>query len=75
MPKTKAAPDFLLIAITLTLLSLGLIMVYSASAVWASYKFDDAFYFAKRQLIFAGVGVAAMFFYYEHPLLDMAFMV
>ncbi|MFC4617257.1 stage V sporulation protein E [Camelliibacillus cellulosilyticus] len=61
MPKAKAAPDFLLIAATLSLLTLGLIMVYSASAVWASYKYDDAFFFAKRQLMFAGVGIVLMF--------------
>lgn len=36
-------------------------MVYSASAVWANFKFDDSFFFAKRQLLFAGVGVIAMF--------------
>ena len=36
-------------------------MVYSASAVWANFKFDDSFFFAKRQLLFAGVGVVAMF--------------
>lgn len=37
-------------------------MVYSASAVWAEYKFDDSFYFAKRQMLFAGLGIIAMFF-------------
>ncbi len=37
-------------------------MVYSASAVWAAYKFDDSFFFAKRQLLFAGLGIIAMFF-------------
>ncbi|MET3698078.1 spore cortex peptidoglycan biosynthesis regulator SpoVE [Bacillus oleivorans] len=58
----KSTPDFLLILVTLTLLAVGLIMVYSASAVWAEYKFNDSFFFAKRQLLFAGVGVAAMFF-------------
>lgn len=58
----KTSPDFLLVVITLLLLTIGLIMVYSASAVWASYKFDDSFYFAKRQLLFAGIGVIAMFF-------------
>lgn len=36
-------------------------MVYSASAVWADYKFNDSFFFAKRQLLFAGLGFAAMF--------------
>lgn len=37
-------------------------MVYSASAVWADYKFNDSFFFAKRQMLFAGVGIVAMFF-------------
>jgi cell division protein FtsW len=37
-------------------------MVYSASAVWAEYKFNDSFFFAKRQMLFAGVGIMAMFF-------------
>jgi cell division protein FtsW len=48
--------------VTFTLLAVGLIMVYSASAVWADYKFDDSFFFAKRQMLFAGVGIIAMFF-------------
>ncbi|MFB7302224.1 stage V sporulation protein E [Heyndrickxia sporothermodurans] len=52
----------MLIIVTLTLLTVGLIMVYSASAIWANFKFDDSFFFAKRQLLFAGVGVIAMFF-------------
>lgn len=62
MSTKKSTPDFILIAVTLSLLAVGLIMVYSASAVWATYKFDDSFFFAKRQLLFAGVGVMAMFF-------------
>jgi cell division protein FtsW len=48
--------------VTFTLLAVGLIMVYSASAVWADYKFNDSFFFAKRQMLFAGVGIVAMFF-------------
>jgi cell division protein FtsW len=62
VPVKKSTPDFLLVIVTLSLLAVGLIMVYSASAVWASYKFDDSFFFVKRQLLFAGVGVFAMFF-------------
>ncbi|HZG70268.1 MAG TPA: stage V sporulation protein E [Chondromyces sp.] len=62
MPSKKTTPDFILIALILSLLATGLIMVYSASAIWANYKFEDSFFFAKRQLLFAGVGVAAMFF-------------
>lgn len=60
MSLKKTAPDFILITVTLTLLAVGLIMVYSASAIWAEYKFNDGFFFAKRQLFFAGLGFAAM---------------
>lgn len=62
MPKSKTTtPDFLLILTTLTLLAIGLIMVYSASAIKASYNYGDSFYFVKRQLLFAGLGVIIMF--------------
>ncbi|WP_394583598.1 stage V sporulation protein E [Cytobacillus firmus] len=62
MPAKKTTPDFILMIVTLTLLAVGLTMVYSASAIWADYKFDDSFFFAKRQMLFAGVGIIAMFF-------------
>ncbi|WP_335870523.1 stage V sporulation protein E [Bacillus sp. 2205SS5-2] len=62
MPVKKSNPDFVLLLVTLGLLSLGLIMVYSASAVWAEFKFGDEFFFVKRQLLFAGVGLVALFF-------------
>nr|WP_221452199.1 stage V sporulation protein E [Bacillus benzoevorans] len=52
----------ILMLLTFSLLAIGLIMVYSASAIWAEYKFDDSFFFAKRQMLFAGVGIIAMFF-------------
>lgn len=61
MPAKRTTPDLILLIVTLTLLSMGLMMVYSASAIWAEYKFNDPFFFAKRQLLFAGVGIAAMF--------------
>lgn len=62
MPRKRSAPDFLLILLTFSLLAIGLIMVYSASAIWAEYKFHDSFFFVKRQLFFAIVGIIAMFF-------------
>jgi cell division protein FtsW len=62
LPAKKTTPDFILMIVTLTLLAVGLTMVYSASAIWADYKFDDSFFFAKRQMLFAGVGIIAMFF-------------
>lgn len=62
LPAKKTTPDFILMIVTLMLLAVGLTMVYSASAIWADYKFDDSFFFAKRQMLFAGVGIIAMFF-------------
>jgi cell division protein FtsW len=62
VPLKKSNPDLILIIATLSLLSIGLLMVYSASAIWADYKFHDSFFFAKRQMLFAGVGIVSMFF-------------
>ncbi|MDF2963991.1 MAG: stage sporulation protein, partial [Paenibacillus sp.] len=44
------------------LLGIGVVMVYSASAVLAFHEFGDYFYYLKRQLLFAVLGVIAMFF-------------
>lgn len=35
-------------------------MVYSASHIWAAYKFDDSLYFIKRQVIFVILGLICM---------------
>lgn len=45
---------------TLVLLSTGIIMVFSSSAITSAYNMGDAFYFLKRQLIWAGLGLAGM---------------
>jgi cell division protein FtsW len=47
----------------LGLLALGLVMVYSASAVAAQNKLGDGLYYLKRQLMAAGVGVATLIFF------------
>ncbi len=60
MDKQRSAPDLILLATTMGLLTIGLIMVYSASAAWATYRFEDAWFFAKRQLFFGGVGIVLM---------------
>ncbi len=39
----------------------GLLMVYSSSNVWAAYKFDDAFKYAKSQGIFLLIGIVLMY--------------
>ncbi len=52
--------DPLLLAAILALVALGLVMVYSASAVTAQDKLGDGFFYLKRQLVAAGMGLVAM---------------
>lgn len=62
MPKARSAPDVYILLATLGLLGIGIVMVYSASAVLAFHEYGDSFYYLKRQLIFAGLGLVAMYF-------------
>jgi cell division protein FtsW len=56
----KPSYDPLLLGAVLALVSLGLVMVYSASAVTASEKLGDGFHFLSRQVVAAGLGLVAM---------------
>ena len=49
-----------LLGAVMALTALGLVMVYSASAITAQDKLGDAFYFFKRQLAAAGAGLLMM---------------
>ncbi|GKU78366.1 stage V sporulation protein E [Paenibacillus sp. L3-i20] len=62
MAKARSAPDIWLITAIGLILAIGLVMVYSASAVLAFHEFGDRFYFVKRQLLFAGLGIGALIF-------------
>ncbi len=62
MPKVRSAPDFVIIFATLFLLGIGVVMVYSASAIVGQRPpFNDPYFFAKRQLIFALLGITSMY--------------
>jgi cell division protein FtsW len=56
----KKSPDILLFAATVVLLGIGIIMVYSASQVTAYEKLDDTFYYLKKQVVWAIIGLLAM---------------
>lgn len=56
------SPDFVIFFAIIALLAMGVIMVYSSSAVSAYVNFNDSFYFLKRQLIWASLGIVAMLF-------------
>lgn len=50
-------------AITATLIAIGIVMIYSSSAVYAYDKFNDNFFFLKRHLVSLSLGtVLALFF-------------
>lgn len=51
----------MIVAALLLLLTIGVIMVYSASAAYAHHRYGDSFFYAKRQLLFAALGVFLMF--------------
>lgn len=61
MPVRPKSPDFVIFFTVIVLLGIGVVMVYSSSAVSAYVNFSDSFYFLKRQLIWATLGLAAMF--------------
>lgn len=52
--------DTPLLIVTLVLVVFGLIMMFSASYANAWYMFGDSYYYIKRQLIFAVIGLMAM---------------
>lgn len=56
----KGPPDFILFITTLALVGIGLIMVFSSSAVTSSVEHGNAYYFFKRQLMWAGIGLLTM---------------
>jgi len=60
MNEKRPTFDPLLLFAVLTLVGVGLVMVYSASAITAQDKLGDSFYFLKRQALAAGVGLLAM---------------
>ena len=59
--KQKSFDKFLFIGVLLTIV-FGIIMIYSASYIWADYKFADPFKFVKAQGLFFIVGIFLMLF-------------
>lgn len=52
--------DKKMLSIVLVITTIGLLMVYSASHIWALYKFDDSYYFIKRQGLFVFLGLICL---------------
>ena len=54
--------DSVIFYTTMTLVFIGIIMVFSASYVQSSFKHHDAYYFLKRNVIYAILGFISMMF-------------
>lgn len=52
--------DKVVFTVTLILVGLGIVMIYSASAIRAQERFEDPYFFLKRQALWALVGLTAM---------------
>ncbi|MCK5912313.1 MAG: putative lipid II flippase FtsW [Desulfuromusa sp.] len=52
--------DTTLLLLTVSLTCIGVVMVYSSSAIMAADKFHDGFYFLKRQLAYTVIGFVLM---------------
>ena len=59
-PAARGGVDRWLLVGTLLLVGLGIVMIYSASAIRAQERFNDPTLFLKRQLVYALIGLAGM---------------
>jgi cell division protein FtsW len=57
---SRSYDHFILIS-ALTLMALGLTMVFNASTVMAQAQYQDPYYFIKRQVVYALLGVGVLF--------------
>ncbi len=53
--------DYLLLTAVILLIFTGTLMVYSASAINANEKYHDAYYFLKREIVFALISIGMLF--------------
>ena len=59
--------DYTLLFVTLLLVFIGVIMVFSSSWPDSIKKFNDEYYFCKKQLISAIIGTFVMFLFTKLP--------
>ncbi len=58
----KKHMDYLLFISVIIISIFGIIMIYSASSIWAEFKYQDAFKYVKQQGLFFLVGIFVMMF-------------
>lgn len=60
--RRRGFPDLILLGSILALLLIGIVMVYSSSAVKGYMYYNDPYHYFKADLIWVGLGLLAMFF-------------
>lgn len=50
-----------LLTVTVMLISVGIVMIYSSSSIYAWERYGDSFYFLKRHLVFLAAGILLTF--------------
>lgn len=58
----KADMDKPFLVIVITLLVFGVVMMFSASYAWGLYDYGDGYYYAKKQILAAVIGIVVMYF-------------
>ena len=64
---TDRSPDIILLIVTLILVTVGTVMIYSSSSIMAMERFKDGQFFLKKQMIFVVIGLGAMIFMTRIP--------
>jgi len=67
-------PNIPLLGVTVTFLIAGLLMIFSASAVLAFVRYQDTFYFVKKQIIFIVIGFILAYLLYKMKYLQLRYL-
>jgi cell division protein FtsW len=70
-PRTDRAPDIILLLVTLILVTVGTVMIYSSSSIIAAARYQDGQHFLKKQLIFVLIGITGMIILTRFPYQQM----
>lgn len=63
--------DIIMILVTFVLVIIGTVMIYSASSIMAVERFNDEYYFLKKQLVFVFLGLVVMSIMSKIPYLHL----
>jgi cell division protein FtsW len=61
IPRTSAGVDRVMVVLICVLVSIGSVMVFSASYAFAQTRYGDSLHFVKKQIMFVLIGLVVMF--------------